>query len=84
MPPCVLPLFAVLRAPLATRDQCPAAPTVRGHPRLFACLLYGNAGSIENAGIRESSRMTPVEGADWLGIRNLFIGTQNYARSRAL
>lgn len=84
MDPCVPPLLALLRTTLATRAQRPAAPAVREQHRLSARLPSGDAGSVEHAGIHESSRRTLVEGADCLWIPNLLPETQDHARQRAL
>lgn len=62
-----------------------AAPgTVRDHLWLFGCPPNADAGYLENAGIRGGSRMTPVEGAFWLGVPNLLFITQDYNRPKAM
>ena len=58
--------------------------TVRDHLWLFGYPPDGDAGYLENAGYRGASRMTPVEGAHWLGIRNLLFITQNFNRPNAI
>ena len=72
MRPTLALLLALLCAPLATYAQpTPKPATVRDHLWLFACPPGGDAEYLENAGYRGGSRMTPVEGAHWLGIPNL-------------
>jgi hypothetical protein len=81
--PAVL-FLALLFSPLAVFAQTTAAPTVRDHLWLFACPPGGDTDYLENAGIRGGSRMTPVEGAHWLGLQNLLFVTQDHNRPRAL
>jgi hypothetical protein len=58
--------------------------TVRDHLWIFACPPGGDAEYLENAGYRGGSRMTPVEGAHWLGVPNLLFVTQDHTRPNAL
>ncbi len=77
-------LTALLLAPLAAQAQ-PAAPnTVRDHLWLFACPPNADGGYLENAGYRGGSRMTPVEGAFWLGVPNLLFITQDENRPKQM
>jgi hypothetical protein len=76
-------LIALLLAPLAAHSQQAASGIVRDHLWLFGCPPGGDADYLENAGIRGGSRMTPVEGAHWLGIRNLLFVTQDWNRPPA-
>ncbi len=78
-----LTLTALLLAPLAAHSQQAASGTVSDHLWLFGCPPGGDAEYLENAGIRGGSRMTPVEGAHWLGIRNLLFVTQDWNRPPA-
>ena len=78
-------LALLLLAPLAvTAQQATLPATVRDHLWLFACPPGGDALYLENAGVRGGSRMTPVEGAHWLGIPNLVFVTQDHTRPQAL
>lgn len=77
-------LAALLLAPLVAYAQQTATPTVRDHVWLFACPPGGDADYLENAGVRGGSRMTPVEGAHWLGIPNLLFVTQDHNRPNAV
>jgi hypothetical protein len=83
---CAFTLLAsiLLITPLAAQTREAAAGTVRDHLWLFACPPGGDAEYLENAGIRGGSRMTPVEGAHWLGIPNLLFVTQDHTRPKAL
>ena len=83
---CAFTLLAsiLLLTPLAAQTREAAAGTVRDHLWLFACPPGGDAEYLENAGIRGGSRMTPVEGAHWLGIQNLLFVTQDNTRPKAL
>lgn len=83
MKPAVILLLALLLAPLAAHAQQNAPKTVRDNLWLFACPPGGDADYLENAGIRGGSRMTPVEGAHWLGIPNLLFVTQDHNRPKA-
>ena len=84
MRPTLALLFALLCAPLASHAQpTPKPATVREHLWLFACPPGGDAEYLENAGYRGGSRMTPVEGAHWLGIQNLLFVTQDHTRPNA-
>lgn len=77
--------FTLLLAALAAHaQQTPSPATVRDHLWLFGCPPGGDALYLENAGIRGGSRMTPVEGAHWLGIPNLLFVTQDLTRPQAL
>ena len=81
MRPTLSLLLALLCAPLALNAQpTPKTSTVRDHLWLFACPPGGDAEYLENAGVRGGSRMTPVEGAHWLGIQNLLFVTQDHTR----
>jgi len=79
----LLLILPLLLAPLAAHAQQPAS-TVRDHLWLFACPPNADGAYLENAGIRGGSRMTPVEGAFWLGTPNLLFITQGYKRPRAM
>jgi hypothetical protein len=72
---CASTLFAQAQA---------ASATVRDHLWIFACPPGGDAIYLENAGYRGGSRMTPVEGAHWLGVPNLLFVTQDHTRPNAL
>lgn len=76
----------LLLAPLAAHAQQTVSPTitVRDHLWLFGYPTDGDAGYLENAGYRGGSRMTPVEGAHWLGVPNLLFITQNHNRPKAM
>jgi hypothetical protein len=77
-------LALLLLAPLVAVAQQTSSPTtVRDHLWLFACPPGGDADYLENAGVRGGSRMTPVEGAHWLGIPNLLFVTQDHNRPNA-
>ncbi len=78
-------LTALLLAPLFAQAQQPTPPaaTVQDRLWLFSCPPGGDADYLENAGIRGGSRMTPVEGAHWLGIKNLLFVTQDWNRPLA-
>lgn len=84
MKPALTLLATLLLAPLAAHAQQTAPATVRDHLWLFACPPGGDALYLENAGVRGGSRMTPVEGAHWLGIPNLLFVTQDHTRPQAL
>jgi hypothetical protein len=79
-------LFALLLAPLAAHAQQRTSPsmTVQDRLWLFACPPGGDADYLENAGYRGGSRMTPVEGAHWLGLKNLLFVTQDHNRPQAM
>jgi hypothetical protein len=74
-------LTALLLGPLVAYAQQAAPTTVRDHLWLFACPPGGDAEYLENAGVRGGSRMTPVEGAHWLGLPNLLFVTQDQTPS---
>ena len=80
--------LALLLAPLFLSAQAETtqqpSPTVRDHLWLFACPPGGDADYLENAGYRGGSRMTPVEGAHWLGLSNLLFVTQDHTRPQPL
>ncbi len=80
-----LTLFiALLLASPATQAQQAAPATVRDHLWLFGYPSDGDAGYLENAGYRGGSRMTPVEGAHWLGVTNLLFIKQDQNRPKAM
>jgi hypothetical protein len=58
--------------------------TVQDRLWLFACPPGGDADYLENAGYRGGSRMTPAEGAHWLGLKNLLFVTQDHNRPKAM
>lgn len=87
MKPTLTLLTALLLAPLAARAQTtpPLTPTtVRDHLWLFGVPPNADVGYFENAGYRGGSRMTPVEGAHWLGVPNLLFITQDFNRPNAM
>lgn len=57
-----------------------SAGTVRDHLWVFAPPADGPRLYYESAGYRGGSRMTPVEGAFWLGVPNLLFITQDWNR----
>jgi hypothetical protein len=79
-------LTALLLVALAAHAQQTVSPTttVRDHLWLFGYPPDGDAGYLENAGYRGGSRMTPVEGAHWLGVPNLLFVTQDHNRPKQL
>lgn len=77
-------LLSLLLGLLAAQAQQAAPNTVRDHLWLFACPPGGDTDYLENAGIRGGSRMTPVEGAHWLGLKNLLFVTQDHNRPKAM
>jgi len=78
-------LAALLLTPLSSNaQQAPSPAIVRDHLWLFGCPPGGSADYHENAGVRGGSRMTPVEGAHWLGIPNLLFITQDHNRPLAM
>ena len=77
-------LLPLLLGLLAAQAQQAAPNTVRDHLWLFACPPGGDTDYLENAGIRGGSRMTPVEGAHWLGLKNLLFVTQDQNRPKAM
>lgn len=80
-------LIALLLAPLSAMAQQTPAPTtstVRDRLWLFACPPGGDAEYLDMAGVRGGSRMTPVEGAHWLGLKNLLFVTQDHNRPKAM
>jgi hypothetical protein len=83
---CLLALAALLLEPLLSQAQQSNLPTPSVHDRLwlFACPPGGDAEYLEMAGVRGGSRMTPVEGAHWLGVKNLLFVTQDHTRPKAM
>jgi hypothetical protein len=79
----VTALLLTLFAAQAQQTPSPAT-TVRDHLWLFGYPPDGDAGYLENAGYRGASRMTPVEGAHWLGVPNLLFITQDHNRPKAM
>ena len=77
-------LAALLLAPLPAHGQETLPATVRDHLWLFACPPGGDEEYLENAGVRGGSRLTPAEGAHWLGIPNLLFVTQDHTRPKPL
>lgn len=84
MKPALALLAALLLAPLPARGQETMPATVRDHLWLFACPPGGDEEYLENAGVRGGSRLTPAEGAHWLGIPNLLFVTQDNTRPKPL
>jgi hypothetical protein len=73
----LITLTALLLAPLvANAQQTPSSETVRDRLWLFGVPADGPRLYYEGAGYRGGSRMTPVEGAFWLGVPNLMFITQ--------
>jgi hypothetical protein len=68
--------IALLLAPLAMQAQ-QSTSTVRDHLWLFGCPPDGDRQYYDVAGYRGGSRMTPAEGAFWLGVPNLMFITQS-------
>ena len=72
-------LTALLLAPLVANAQQTTSPdTVRDHLWLFAVPADGPRLYYEGAGYRGGSRITPAEGAFWLGVPNLMFITQDW------
>jgi hypothetical protein len=84
MKPCLTLLTALLLAPLPAYAQDTMPAMARDHLWLFACPPGGDVEYLENAGVRGGSRMTPAEGAHWLGIPNLLFVTQDHTRPKPL
>ena len=85
MKPTLLSLAALLLlAPLAAKAQQVAPDTVRDRLWVFAPPADGPRLYYESAGYRGGSRMTPVEGAFWLGVPNLLFITQDWNRPPAM
>lgn len=84
MKPTLTFLTALLLAPLAASAEQAASNTVRDHLWLFGCPPNADGGYLENAGYRGGSRMTPVEGAFWLGVPNVLFVTQDENRPKAM
>jgi hypothetical protein len=81
----LLVLFITIAFAASTAGAQPAAgTTVRDRLWLFGCPPNADAGYLENAGYRGGSRMTPVEGAVWLGIPNMLFITQDWNRPKGL
>jgi hypothetical protein len=81
----LLVLFITIACAASTARAQPAAgTTVRDRLWLFGCPPNADAGYLENAGYRGGSRMTPVEGAVWLGIPNMLFITQDWNRPKGL
>jgi hypothetical protein len=77
-------LAFLLLSPLHGSAQQTPAATVHDRLWLFACPPGGDAEYLEMAGVRGGSRMTPVEGAHWLGLKNLLFVTQDNTRPKAM
>lgn len=72
----ILILAALLLASLAAHAQQtlqPAASTVRDRLWIFTVYPGSNDSYLELGGVRGGSRMTPAEGAFWLGVPNLLL-----------
>ncbi|MBM3861841.1 MAG: hypothetical protein FJ395_19640 [Verrucomicrobia bacterium] len=69
-------LTALLLAPLVAHAQQAAPNTVRDRLWVFAPPADGPRLYYESAGYRGGSRMTPVEGAFWLGVPTLMFIVQ--------
>lgn len=78
----VTSLLSLVCASTLFAQAQPASATVRDHLWLFGCPPDGDLDYLENAGVRGGSRMTPVEGAHWLGVPNLLFVTQDNNRPR--
>ena len=76
MKPTLSLLTALLLASATAQAQHPAPDTVRDHLWLFGVPADGPRLWYEGAGYRGGSRMTPAEGAFWLGVPNLMFITQ--------
>jgi hypothetical protein len=77
-------LAFLLLSPLHGLAQQTPAATVHDRLWLFACPPGGDAEYLEMAGVRGGSRMTPVEGTHWLGLKNLLFVTQDNTRPKAM
>jgi len=80
----LLTLAALLLAPLGAHAQQPAADTVRDRLWLFGVPADGPRLFYEGAGYRGGSRITPAEGAHWLGVPNLMFITQPWNQPPAM
>jgi len=85
MRPTLALLIVLFCQPLASLAQStPKASTVRDHLWLFAVPADGPRLYYEGAGYRGGSRMTPAEGAFWLGVPNLMFITQPWNQPPAM
>ncbi len=83
----LLPLITALLmlAPLVVNaQQTPSSDTVRDRLWLFGVPADGPRLFYEGAGYRGGSRMTPTEGAFWLGVPNLMFITQPWNHPPAM
>lgn len=80
----LLILMVLLLAPRAAHAQQPAADTVRDRLWLFGVPADGPRLFYEGAGYRGGSRITPAEGAHWLGVPNLMFITQPWNQPPAM
>jgi hypothetical protein len=80
----ILTLLALLLAPLAAHAQQTAPDSVRDRLWLFGVPADGPRLFYEGAGYRGGSRMTPAEGAFWLGVPNLMFITQPWNQPPAM
>jgi hypothetical protein len=79
----VTSLLSLVCASTLFAQTQPKQSTVRDHLWLFGYPSDGDAEYLENAGYRGGSRMSPVEGAHWLGVPNLLFVTQDHNRPKA-
>ena len=78
-------LALLLLAPLvANAQQTPSTATVRDHLWLFGVPADGPRLFYEGAGYRGGSRITPAEGAHWIGVPNLMFITQPWNQPPAM
>lgn len=77
-------LTALLLTSLVAQAQQAAPSTVRDRLWVFAPPADGPRLYYEGAGYRGGSRMTPAEGAFWLGVPNLMFITQDWNRPPAM
>lgn len=85
MRPALALLLVLFCQPLASLAQStPKSDTVRDRLWVFAPPADGPRLYYESAGYRGGSRMTPVEGAFWLGVPNLLFITQDWNRPPAM
>jgi hypothetical protein len=80
----LLTLAALLLAPLGAHAQQAEANTVRDRLWLFGVPADGPRLFYEGAGYRGGSRITPAEGAHWLGVPNLMFITQPWNQPPAM
>lgn len=80
----LLILMVLLLAPRAAHAQQPATDTVRDRLWLFGVPADGPRLFYEGAGYRGGSRITPAEGAHWLGVPNLMFITQPWNQPPAM